>query len=50
MRLKLETHERLKSFLIQLMAEKNEMLTFDDAINELLDRYYGGDGGVSAKR
>lgn len=36
--LKIETYERLEKYKVQLISEKgNPRLTFDDAINNLLD-------------
>jgi len=38
--LKIETYERLERFKVQLISEKNNSrLSFDDAINNLLDNF-----------
>ncbi len=39
-RLKIETYERLDQYLIELMAEKGERLTLNDAVVSLLDEHY----------
>ena len=38
--LKIETYNRLEKFLLELMRDRGSpRVTFDDAINALLDRY-----------
>ncbi len=40
--LKLETYERLQRYLLKLIQErKNPKITFDEAINALLDKHEG---------
>jgi len=48
-RLRAQTYERLEKFKVELIQRKGKpQVTFDDAVNYLLDEHYGSDRSTTS--